>query len=402
MSEATSFLPYCRQSIDAEDVAAVAETASSPFLTTGPKIGEFEIAFGAATGASFATACSTGTAALHLSAQALSLGPGDVAIVPSITFIATANAVRFTGAEVKFADVDADTGLMSVDHAREALDNIHDGRPAAIFPVYLNGQCEDPVRLESFARTYGLKIVADASHALGTKHTTGIVGDGKYADCTCFSFHPAKMITCGEGGAVTTRNDDLQERLQQLRSHGTQRSPEKFHNTKLAFAADGSPNPWYYEQDELAYNYRITDLQCALGLSQLRKLEGFVRRRQELVTHYDQLVADLSPAVTSVGRVSELCTGWHLYVVLINFDALKIDRGELMSQLAAHDIGTQVHYIPLHKQPYYQKRYGTGTLSGAESYYKRCLSLPLFPSMLDQDVERVVGTLHDIILANQA
>ena len=383
-------------------MAALAETATSSFLTTGPKISEFEIAFGAATGASCATACATGTAALHLSTQALSLGPGDVAIVPSITFVATANAVRFTGAEVKFADVDADTGLMSVDHAKEALEDIHDGKPAAIFPVYLNGQCEDPHGLERFARAHDLKIIADASHALGTKFPTGIVGDGQYADCTCFSFHPAKMITCGEGGAITTRDDTLQDRLQLLRNHGIERSPKHFHNTDLALGADGTPNPWYYEQDELAYNYRITDLQCALGLSQLRKLESFVTRRQKLVAHYDQLITELSPVVTCLNRVQDLHTGWHLYVVFINFDVLTIDRSELISQLTQRDIGTQVHYIPLHRQPYYEKRYGAGTLPGAESYYERCLSLPLFPSMSDQDVERVVSALRDITLANRA
>ena len=360
------------------------------------------MAFGAATGASFATACATGTAALHLSAQALSLGPGDVAIVPSITFVATANAVRFTGAEVKFADVDADTGLMNVDHAREALEGINNGKPAAIFPVYMNGQCEDPITLESFARDHELKIVADACHALGTKYPAGIVGDGKYADCTCFSFHPAKMITCGEGGAVTTQNNAIHERLQRLRNHGIQRSPEKFLNNALGFGADGAPNPWYYEQDELAYNYRITDFQCALGLSQLRKLEAFVARRQELVARYDRLVPDLSPVITSLGRTTDLCTGWHLCVVLIDFDVLTIDRATLMSQLAKRNIGTQVHYVPLHHQPYYRKRYGTVKLAGAETYYERCLSLPLFPDMLDHDVDRVMDTLRDIIVAGAA
>ena len=372
---------------------------SSSFLTTGPKIKEFEMAFGAATGASFATACATGTAALHLSAQALSLGPGDVVIVPSITFVATANAVRFTGAEVKFADVDAVTGLMSVDHARKALEGINNGKPAAIFPVYLNGQCENPITLASFAHNHELKIVADACHALGTKYPEGIVGDGKYADCTCFSFHPSKMITCGEGGAVTTQDKAVHERLQRLRNHGIQRSPEKFLNKAMAFDLDGSPNPWYYEQDELAYNYRITDFQCALGLSQLRKLEAFVVRRQELVARYDSLVFGLSPVVTSLGRTTDLCTGWHLYVVLIDFDVLKIDRATLMSQLAARNIGTQVHYVPLHQQPYYQKRYGTAKLAGAETYYKRCLSLPLFPDMLNHDVDRVMETLRDIVVA---
>ena len=210
------------------------------------------------------------------------------------------------------------------------------------------------------------------------------------------------MITCGEGGAITTRDDALQERLQQLRNHGIQRSPTKFHNTELAFGTDGTPNPWYYEQDELAYNYRITDLQCALGLSQLRKLEAFVTQRQKLVDRYDQRLAELSPVVTCLRRVNKLRTGWHLYVVFINFDVLTIDRSELMSQLTERGIGTQVHYVPLHQQPYYRERYGSTTLAGAESYYERCLSLPLFPSMLDQDVERVVNALRDIILASKA
>ena len=374
---------------------------SSSFLTTGPKINEFEIAFSKATSASFATVCATGTAALHLSAQALSLGPGDVVIVPSITFVATANAVRFTGAEVKFADVDADTGLMSVDHAREAFESINDGKPAAIFPVYMNGQCENPIALASFAHSHELKIVADASHALGTRYPAGIVGDGKYADCTCFSFHPAKMITCGEGGAVTTQDKAVHERLQRLRNHGIQRSPEKFFNKTMGLNAGGTPNPWYYEQDELAYNYRITDFQCALGLSQLRKLQTFVTRRQELVARYDLLVPDLSPVITSLSRTSDLCTGWHLYVVLIDFDLLKIDRATLMSQLAARNIGTQVHYVPLHQQPYYRKRYGTAKLAGAETYYERCLSLPLFSDMLNHDVDRVMETLRDIIVAGK-
>ena len=341
-------------------------------------------------------------AALHLAALALGLGEGDCAVVPAMTFLATANAVRFTGAEVIFADVDPESGLMRPEDLLQSLKQTGRGRVKAIFSVCLNGQCGGMERLAGLAAENGLPLVHDACHALGTTYqtrdgATARVGDGRHGTLNCFSFHPVKTIATGEGGAVTTSDEALCRKIARLRSHGITRDPERFQQPDLAFDGEGTANPWYHEMPELGFNYRASDIHCALGLSQLEKLDGFVAKRRALARHYEQLLAPLAPAVRPVPRVPGCDAAWHLFAVLIDFAAVGVTRAELMRRLRAEGIGTQVHYIPVPWQPYYRKRVPNGDFPGAKAYYERVLSLPLFPAMADEDVDRVVSTLDAII-----
>ncbi|NIA69029.1 UDP-4-amino-4,6-dideoxy-N-acetyl-beta-L-altrosamine transaminase [Pelagibius litoralis] len=398
---AMSFLPYGRQLIEEDDIAAVTAVLRGDWLTTGPAVAAFEAAICEVTEARYAIACANGTAALHLAALALDLGPGDRAIVPSVTFLATANAVRLTGAEVVFADCCPHSGLMDNEHLTDALARA-DGPVKAVMPVHLAGQCTDLAKISALAKAQDLAIIDDAAHAIGSRYLKGNdaakpIGDGRLTEMTTFSFHPVKTIVMGEGGAVTTNSRELAERLARFRSHGMTRDPEQLRNTALAYDEQGKINPWYYEMPEMGLNYRVTDIQCALGLSQIKKLTRFVTKRRALAEHYDRLLSDFAPLVRPITRSQNCEPAWHLYAVLIDFEAAGISRAALMQQLTAQGIGTQVHYIPVHLQPYYQERYGTISLPGAESYYARTLSLPLFPGMETDDVERVVDALHDCL-----
>lgn len=400
-----SFLPYGRQLIEEDDIAAVAEVLRSDWLTTGPAVAAFEESLCRATGVRHAIACANGTAALHLAALALDLAPGERVIVPSVTFLATANAVRLAGGEVVFADCDPDSGLMEADHLAEALARAAEasGAPVkAVFPVHLTGQCADLPALDALAAAHGLAVVDDAAHAIGSRYRAadgGLrpIGDGRVAAMTTFSFHPVKTIAMGEGGAVTTNDERLALRLQRLRSHGMLRDAAGWQNAELAFDADGSANPWYYEMPEIGLNYRITDIQCALGLSQMKKLDRFVAQRRRLAERYDRQLADLAPLVRPIARSPACEVAWHIYPVLVDFDAAGISRARVMARLRAAGIGSQVHYIPVHLQPYYQRRYGALQLPGAERYYARTLSLPLFAAMTEADVDRAVDALAEAL-----
>lgn len=363
-------LPYGRQQIDEDDIKAVAEALRHDFLTTGPTVEKFEEELCKFTGAKYAVVCSSGTTALHLAGLSLDLGPGDAVIVPSLTFLATANAVRYSGAEVIFADVDPDTALMSADHLEGALKRCGDLRPRAVYPVHMTGQCVDMAAIKKVADRHNLKIVTDACHALG------VAGDCEHEDMAVFSFHPVKAIAMGEGGAITTNNKEYAEAMRRLRSHGMVRNPEK--------------GPWFYEMPELGYNYRCTDFQCALGLSQLKKLPRFLERRKMLAERYHPLLGDMAP-------IHIRDHAWHLYSPRVPFDQIGMDRATVMKALLEKGVGTQVHYIPVHTQPYYQQRYGYIHLPGADRYYERTLSLPLFPDMNDEDVDFVGKTLREII-----
>ncbi len=391
----TDFLPYGKQTVDESDIAAVAEVLRGDWLTTGPTVDAFEAALVREVAAGFAVACSSGTAALHLAALALALGPGDAAIVPAMTFVATANAVRYAGAEVVFADVDPDTGLMGPAHLEAALRRVPSGLTAkAAFPVHLNGQCADPAALKSVANAHGLRIVEDACHALGATYGDGVkIGAARHADLAIFSFHPVKTITMGEGGAITGHDPSLEARLRLLRNHGIVRDADRFVQPELANDTAGAPNPWYYELAELGFNYRASDIACALGKSQLAKLARFVARRRALAALYDTRLAPLAPHIRPLGRTPGCVAAWHLYVARVDFAALGRDRAAVMGALRAAGIGTQVHYVPVPWQPYYRARYGAADLPGAATYYARCLSLPLYPAMADSDVDRVVHAL---------
>ena len=376
------FLPYARQEIDEDDINFVAQTLRSDYLTTGPANIEFENKLSDLVGTKFATCCSSGTAALHLSVNALDLKPGDRVIVPTITFLATANAPRYVGADIIFCDVDPETGLMGVDHLEAAIRNSK--QPiAAVFPVHHGGQSPDIKGIATIARSNNMSIVEDASHAIGSLYSgekaSNFVGSCTDSDITTFSFHPTKNIAMGEGGAATTTDKELDHRLKLFRNHGMYReeSPEQ---------------PWFYQMHHLGFNYRASEIHCALGISQLNKLAQFSRKRRFLVELYDILLKPFGSVVRPVKRMPGQPV-WHLYLVLIDFCEIAKSRGEVMKKLDAVGIGSQVHYIPVHQQPYYEKLYGKQDMPGAEKYYNRCLSLPLHTNMEENDVRYVVEAL---------
>lgn len=394
-NDTASFLPYGRQSIDDDDIQAVADVLRSDYLTTGPAVERFEQALAQAVDAPEAIAVSSGTAALHVAMLALGVGPGDFVIVPAITFVASANAALLCGAEVHFADVDADSGLTDCAALEKAVQSCPK-KPKLIVLVHLAGQTEDLPKLHQFASSQGIPILEDACHALGTHYEhdgqSYAVGSCHHSTAAIFSFHPVKTVAMGEGGAITTRDAQLAEAMRRYRSHGIIR--EDFENPHRAVNASGEAHPWYYEMVTLGLNYRASDIQCALGYSQLQKLDDFVTRRQQLVAGYDAKFQCLAPVLRPLKHLPGCQPGWHLYVVLIDFDALGLTRDQVMQALRQHQIGSQVHYIPVPWQPYYEKRYTAGqSYPGAASYYERTLSLPLYPTMSDADVDRVVDAL---------
>ncbi|HEY1837141.1 MAG TPA: UDP-4-amino-4,6-dideoxy-N-acetyl-beta-L-altrosamine transaminase [Rhizomicrobium sp.] len=395
-----SFLPYGRQVIEEDDIAAVAEAMRGDLLTTGPYVARFEAALAKTVGANHAVVCANGTAALHMAARALDLGPGTKVIVPSVTFLATASAPHMNGAEIVFADVDSETGLMRPEDLQNAIARA--GHADAVFNVHLNGQCGDIEAIAAIARAHGMKIVDDACHAIGTSYVAGDgnvsqIGSNAFCDLTVFSFHPVKAIAMGEGGAVTTNDPALAKRLVRARNHGMTRDAEDFHNAQDAFDESGAANPWYYELTEPEFNWRANDMQCALGLSQIMKLGRFVTRRRALAAAYDSALAPLSPLVRPLARTRPCLPAWHLYVARIDFARVGIARGRFMRALHERGIGSQVHYYPVHRQPYYAKLTGSLELPGADRYYARALSLPLFASMSIADAERVVQTMAGIV-----
>jgi UDP-4-amino-4,6-dideoxy-N-acetyl-beta-L-altrosamine transaminase len=399
-----AFLPYGRQWLDDDDIAAVVAVLRSDWLTQGPAVEAFERALAARVGAAYAIACANGTAALHLAALALDLVPGDAVVVPAVTFVATANVVRHAGAEVAFADVDPATGLMGPDHVLAAVRRAEaaGGRVRAVIPVHFAGQTVDIAALGALARERNLAVIEDACHALGAESTgTGgvwsPVGGCAGSVMTAFSFHPVKTIAAGEGGAVTTNDAALARRLRRLRNHGLTRERGDFTETGQAFASDGTANPWYYELPEPGFNYRLTDIQSALALSQLGKLDRFVARRRDLVDFYDGALASLAPGVLPPVRVSGCRPAWHLYCARVDFVGLGRERAGVMAALRDRGVGSQVHYIPVHRQPYYRRRYGDLALPGAEAHYARALSLPLYPAMSDDAAARVVEAVFEIL-----
>ena len=403
MTAAPRILPYGRQAIDDDDIAAVAAVLRSEWLTTGPVTHAFETALAGRLGAPYALSCANGTAALHLACLALGLGPSHTVIVPSITFAATANAARLAGAEIAFADVDPESGLMGPAQLEEAIARLAAAgrRASAVFPVDLAGQCHDIGAIAEIARKAGLAVVEDSCHAIGAQYrrqdgTWHPIGASLDVDITVFSFHPVKTIAAGEGGAVLTRQASLAERVALLRSHGIHRNPSAFLDAEAGFD-HRAVNPWYYEMVELGLNYRLSDVNCALALSQLKKLDRFVAARRDLAARYDQKLAPLAPLLRPIARQPGCEPAWHLYSVLIDFEHAGSTRGQLARTLEERGIRSQVHYIPVYRQPYYRVRYGVQSLPGAEAYYRRTLSLPLFVGMTDADIDRVAAALAETL-----
>jgi UDP-4-amino-4,6-dideoxy-N-acetyl-beta-L-altrosamine transaminase len=376
----TTFLPYGRQDVGSEELRRVREVLESDWLTQGPQVPAFEAALAQACGAQHAVAVANGTLALYIAFRAAGLGPGDRFIVPPITFVATANAGVLCGAEPVFVDIDPAT--LTLDPAKVEAALLADPTIRAIVPVHLGGRVADLPALARLARQYNAVVIEDACHAVGTHWRDGggawhTVGDGSHGVMTCFSFHPVKSITTGEGGAVTTNDPVLAERLALLRTHGITRDPAKLER------ADG---PWYYEMQDLGFNARLTDLQAALGLAQLEKLDRVQQRRLELVQRYDDAFEPI-PQLRTQARPAPDASCWHLMIVRT------AHRRALYDALAAANIGSQVHYYPVHLQPWYRHNFGTGPglCPAAEAYYDEALSLPLFPTMSDGDQQRVIG-----------
>lgn len=402
-----SIISYGGQAIDQADIDAVVNVLKSSNLTQGEEVYHFEKEIASYVGAQFAVAVSSGTAALHLACLAAGIGDGDDGITSPITFLASANAMVYCGAIPRFADIDSRTYNMDA----KKLERCITKKTRVVIPVHFAGQScamkEIREAVSKKEKVFGHKIfiIEDASHALGSLYAGQRVGCCKYSDCAVFSFHPVKHITTGEGGIVVTNSRQLADRIRKLRSHGIEKDPEGFVNRHLAFgkensetATGDSENPWYYEQIELGFNYRITDIQCALGRSQLRKLSWFRERRRAIVEKYNKAFAPVQHLTTPF-EASDCESNFHLYVVKIDFDVLGISRSELINQLKTKCIQTQVHYIPVCLQPYYQNQFETGTVNcpEAEKYYSQCLSLPLFPAMKDRDVEKVIYEIENII-----
>lgn len=377
----TSTLPYGAHWIEGDDIVAVTDALRRVKITQGPLVDQFEHALADFVGCQGVSAVSSGTAALHLAYAALDLGPGDEIITSPITFVATANAARMLGADVLFSDVEPDTGNMNP----ESVEQLITPNTKGIVPVHFGGLPVDLEPLRKIADQHGLWIVEDAAHAFAAEYRGTKTGSCYFSEATVFSFHPVKHLTTGEGGCVCTNDESLKSKVDQLREHGILRQSD-----------DESPwDPWYYEMRELGWNYRISDLQCALGLSQLKKQPRWIDRRRELVSRYDQqLRTKLGDVVSSQGTRSDRVSSYHLFSALFDFEAFGLSRAELMLSLREEGIQTQVHYIPVYHQPYYKELYGNLKRVGAESFYGSELSLPLFPAMDNKDVDRVVRAIE--------
>jgi len=369
-------IPYGHQWIDETDIQAVVDVLRSKWLTTGPIVPKFEKAFAAYVGAKYAVAVSSGTAALHTAMFALGINPGDEVIVPPITFVATANAVAFQGGTPVFADVEADTLLIDPKRVEDKITS----RTKAIIAVDYAGQPCDYDTLRSLASKHGLALVDDGCHALGARYKDRNVGT--LADLTVFSFHPVKHITTGEGGMITTDDSNLAERMRRFRNHGIDAD----------HASRAEQGTWYYEMTELGYNYRITDFQCALGLSQLEKLPSFVQRRREIAGLYDREFASVK-GLTPLYTCPDVMNSYHLYVIRVK------ERDRIFAQLRKKGIGVNVHYFPVHLQPYYRKHFGTGEglCPVAEEAYRHILSLPMFPQLTDEQTNYVISSIEEAI-----
>lgn len=383
-------IPYGRQHITEEDIAAVVDALRSDFITQGPAVPQFEDDLAAYTGARHAVAVNSATSALHLACRAVGLGAGDLLWTSPNTFVASANAARQCGADVDFVDIDPATLNLDVAELAAKLERAHvRGRlPDVVMPVHFGGRCCDMRAIGDLAAKYGFRVIEDASHAIGGRHRGHPIGACEHSDITVFSFHPVKIVTTAEGGAAITNDPDLAGRMQLLRSHGVTRDP-----AAMAGEPDG---PWHYEQVELGYNYRMTELQAAMGSSQLKRVDTYVARRNELVEEYDHRLAGL-PLSTVARPTPPDLSACHLYVIRLN-ESLLGRRRAVFEAMRAAGIGVNVHYIPVHTQPYYRALgFAAGDFPEAERYYAAAITLPLHPRLAGEEMDRVVSSLEEIL-----
>lgn len=376
------YLAYGRQTIDDEDIQSVVKVLKGDYLTTGPYVKEFEEKVAEYVGAKYAVAVANGTAALHMACFAAGIKEGDEVIVSSITFAASSNAVLYCGGTPVFVDIDPLTYNIDPEKIEEKITN----KTKAIIPVDFSGQSVDMDRIKAIAEKYGLIIIEDAAHALGSEYKGRKIGS--QADMVEFSFHPVKPITTAEGGIVTTNNEDLYKKMILFRTHGITRDCEVLQDNH---------GPWYYEQQALGYNYRLTDIQSALGSSQIRKVDEFIKKRREIVKHYNKEFKDINEIITPFE--SEFSnSGWHIYIIKIKPELLKVTRKEIFQALQAENIGVNVHYLPVYLHPYYKGLgYKKGICPNAEDLYDNIITLPLFPSMRNEDVNDVITAVNKVI-----
>jgi UDP-4-amino-4,6-dideoxy-L-N-acetyl-beta-L-altrosamine transaminase len=390
-----NFIPYSKQFIDDEDIQNVISVLKSDFLTTGDKIPKFEEKLCHITNSKYCVVVSNGTTALHLASLCL-LNKNDKVLTTPNSFLATANSILYVNAEPIFVDINND-GNINLDLCEELIKK--DQNIKAIYAVHFSGNPVEQKKLKYLKEKYNIKILEDCSHSLGAYDYINdekiISGSSKYSDCSTLSFHPVKQITTGEGGAITTNDKSIYDKLLKLRSHGMTREKNEFKNIDLAFTNNES-NIWYYEMQDLGFNYRLTDIQASLGISQLNKLNKFIERRKEIAKYYDSFFKDneiIKPLYSFKDTSS-----YHLYVVIIDFEKLNTTRNDFMKSLLNNDIGSQVHYIPINSQPYYKKLgYEIKEQTNMNNYYKKCLSIPLYPSMSDNDVVRVCSNILELI-----
>ena len=389
-------IPYGRQDISQADIDAVVDVLTSDFLTQGPLVERFEAAVAAYCGTPFALAANSATSALHIACCALDLGPGDRLWTSPTTFVASANCARYCGADVDFVDIDPRTYNMSAERLAEKLAKAEKTGtlPKVVVPVHLCGQPCDMPAIKALADRYGFKIIEDASHAVGARYRTGAgqefqpVGDGRFSDITVFSFHPVKIVTTGEGGMALTRNPALAERLQRFRSHGITSNP-----------AQMTPMPedeiWNYQQILLGYNYRLTDIQAALGISQMARIDDFIRRRHDIAARYDREFASLP--LTTPYQSPDIYSSYHLYPIRVSKEQGGRTQREMYDHLQRSGINVNLHYIPVYRQPYFQKMgFERGYCPEAEAYFTQALSIPMYPTLTDDEQGFVIGAIRDM------
>lgn len=387
-------IPYGRQDISQQDIDAVVEVLQSDFLTQGPKVPAFENSVMEACNAKYAVAVNSATSALHIACLALGLGKGDWLWTTPNTFVASANCGLYCGAQVDFVDIDPRTYNMSAKALEQKLviAEKEGTLPKVVIPVHFSGQPCDMVAIRALSHKYGFKVIEDASHAIGGKYKEEPIGNCRYSDITVFSFHPVKIVTTAEGGVAVTNDTKLAEQLNILRSHGITRD-----EGLMTKPADG---PWYYQQIELGYNYRMTDMQAALGVSQMQRLNDYVAKRHELAEHYNELLKDLP--ITLPWQHEDSYSGLHLYVIRLQLDKISKTHLEVFKDMREAGILVNLHYIPVHLQPYYQEMgFEKGQFPEAEQYYKEAISLPMFPTLSYEQQQEVVESLKKLLLEKQ-